>query len=206
MHKSKILSGLLFWILIVGVSWALAQEEVSGMKKALMIIAQENFRDEELFEPKEILEQNGIEVLIASTSLNPAKGVLGKKAQPDILVKDIDIKDFAALIFVGGSGAAQYWDDPLAHKLIKDAFALEKVIAAICIAPVTLAKAGILKGRRATVFSSEAALLKANGANYTGSGVEKDGKIITASGPAAAKDFGEALVRAIIGNSLARDK
>ena len=167
------------------------------MKKVAMIIAQDNFRDEELFGPKEILEQNGIEVLIASTSLNPVKGVLGKKAQPDILVKDIDIKDFAALIFVGGSGAAQYWDDPLAHKLIKDALALERVVAAICIAPVTLAKAGILKGRRATVFASEAAQLKANGANYTGSGVEKDGKIITASGPAAAKDFGEEILKAL---------
>jgi len=167
------------------------------VKKVVMIIAQENFRDEELFVPKEILEQHGTEVLIASTSLNPAKGTLGGKAQVNILVWDIDMKNFAALIFVGGSGAAQYWDDPLAHKLIKDALALEKVVAAICIAPVTLAKAGILKGRRATVFVSEAAQLKANGANYTGSGVEKDGKIITASGPAAAKDFGEEILKAL---------
>lgn len=206
MHRSKILSGLFFWILVLGITWALAQGEVEAVKKVVMIIAQENFRDEELFVPKEILEQNGIEVLIASTSLNPAKGTLGGKALVDILMRDIDMKNFAALIFVGGSGAAQYWDDQLAHKLIKDALALERVVAAICIAPVTLAKAGVLKGRRATVFSSEAAQLKANGANYTGSGVEKDGKIITASGPAAAKDFGEALVRAIIGNSLARDR
>ena len=176
------------------------------MKKVVMIIAQDNFRDEELFQPKEILEKNGIEVKIASTSLNSIKGMLGGKAQADILVQDIDIKNFAALIFVGGSGATQYWDDPLAHKLTKDALALDKVVAAICIAPVTLAKAGILKGRRATVFSSEAALLKANGANYTGSGVEKDGKIITASGPAAAKEFGEEIAKALIGNSLARDK
>jgi len=197
MHKPKILSGLLFWILIAGVTWALAQGEVSGMKKVVMIIAQENFRDEELFVPKEILEQNGIEVQIASTSLNPAKGALGGKAQVDILVRDIDMKNFTALIFVGGSGAAQYWDDLLVHKLIKDALALERVVAAICIAPVTLAKAGILKGRRATVFSSEAAQLKANGANYTGTGVEKDGKIITASGPAAAKDFGEEILKAL---------
>jgi len=167
------------------------------MKKVVMIIAQDNFRDEELFVPKEILEQSGIEVKIASTSLNPAKGTLGKKAQPDILVKDIDIKDFSALIFVGGGGSSQYWDDPLAHKLIKDALDLERVVAAICIAPVTLARAGILKGRRATVFSSEAALLKAHGANYTGSSVEKDGKIITASGPAAAKEFGEEIVKAL---------
>ena len=197
MHKFKILCGLLFWILLLGVSGALAQGEVSGMKKVVMIIAQDNFRDEELFQPKEILEKNGIEVKIASTSLNPAKGTLGGKAQVNILVWDIDMKNFAALIFVGGSGAAQYWDDPLAHKLIKDALALEKVVAAICIAPVTLAKAGILKGRRATVFVSEAAQLKANGANYTGSGVEKDGKIITASGPAAAKDFGEEILKAL---------
>ena len=197
MPNIRIGFSLLICILAVGVAWVLVQGEESGMKKVVMIIAQDNFRDEELFQPKEILEQNGIEVKIASTSLNPAKGTLGGKAKVDILVQDIDIKNFAALIFVGGSGATQYWDDPLAHKLIKDALALDKVVAAICIAPVTLAKAGILKGRRATVFSSQAPLLKANGANYTGSGVEKDGKIITASGPAAAKEFGEEIVKAL---------
>ena len=59
------------------------------MKKAVMIIAQENFRDEELLEPKEVLEKNGICVTVASTSLKEAKGKLGAKVKPGMLLKDI---------------------------------------------------------------------------------------------------------------------
>ncbi|MBC7348303.1 MAG: DJ-1/PfpI family protein, partial [Clostridia bacterium] len=68
-----------------------------------------------------------------------------------------------------------------------------KVLGAICLAPVTLANAGVLAGRKATVFSPEAKRLEAAGAKYTGAGVEIDGRIVTASGPENAKDFGEAI-------------
>jgi len=167
------------------------------MKKAALIIAQEGFRDEELLQPKEILEKNGVEVKVVSTTLNQATGMLGAKVKPDILIKDVNVGEFAAVVFVGGIGSSQYWDDPIAHKLAQEAVNTDKIVAAICIAPVTLAKAGILKDKRATVFSSEAGQLKAGGANYTGKDVEKDGNIITASGPATAREFGEELVKVL---------
>ncbi len=174
-----------------------AQEGVTVMKKVVMVIAQDDFRDEELLEPKEILERNGIEVKIASTTLGEVRGMLGAKVYPDILVNDINTKDFEAIVFVGGVGASQYWDDPVAHKLAQEAINTNRIVAAICIAPVTLARAGILKGKRATVFSSEAGQLKANGVDYTGKAVEKDGNIITASGPTQALEFGAELAKAL---------
>lgn len=174
-----------------------AQEEAVGMKKVVMIIAQDNFRDEELLQPKEILEKNGIEVKVASTTLRQIRGMLGAQVKPDILVSNIKVVDFDAVIFVGGAGASQYWDDPQAHRLASEALIGNRIVAAICIAPVTLAKAGILKGKRATVWSSEASQLKAGGANYTGRSVEKDGNIITAAGPFAAREFGEELATAL---------
>ncbi len=116
------------------------------MKKAVMIIAPEKFRDEELLEPKEVLEKNGIAVTVASLSLNMAVGTLGAQVKPDMLMQDINISDFAAVIFVGGAGSSCYWQDPVAHKLVKDTYSHGKVIAAICIAPITLANAGILSG------------------------------------------------------------
>lgn len=167
------------------------------MKKVAMVIPSYDFRDEELLGAKDILEKNGIEVKIASTTLGQVKGMLGAKVTPDILITDIKIKDFDAIVFVGGSGSSEYWDDPFAHKLAQDALKANRIVAAICIAPVTLANAGILKGKRATVFSSEAGQLKEKGANYTGQEVEKDGNIITASGPEAVREFGEELVKAL---------
>lgn len=189
---------LLLWCAILSNSCALAQEEGAGhMKRAVMIIAEDNFRDEELSQPSEVLKQNNIEVTIASTALRELTGMLQSKVKPDILISDIRAKDYDAIVFVGGSGASQYWDDPLAHKLAKEAYGSNKVVAAICIAPVTLARSGILKGRKATVWSSEANQLKLSGANYTGNPVEKDANIITASGPSAAREFGEAIVAAL---------
>lgn len=174
-----------------------AQERAADMKKTVMIIAQHNFRDEELLQPKALLERNGIGVKVASASLEPAVGMLGARVNPDLLVSDIDIKDFDALVFIGGTGASQYWDDPLAHQLARSAMSTNRIVAAICIAPVTLARAGVLRGRRATVWPSEAGKLKAKGADYTAIGVERDGNIITASGPAEAKQFAEEILKAL---------
>ena len=166
-------------------------------KKAVMIIAERNFRDEELLKPKEILEKRGVKVTVASTSLNVAKGMLGARVKPDILVKEIKVDDYDAIIFVGGSGASQYWNDPLAHNIAKEAVKKNKILCAICIAPVTLANAGVLSGKKATVWPSEKGKLEAKGASYTGNPVQVEGKIITAEGPQAAEEFGRSIVEAL---------
>ncbi|CAG1772182.1 partial protease I, partial [uncultured bacterium] len=61
-----------------------AMQSVKG-KKAVIIIASNNFRDEELLKPKEVLEKNGVAVTVASSSLKEATGMLGAKVKPDIL-------------------------------------------------------------------------------------------------------------------------
>jgi protease I len=168
------------------------------MKKTVMIIAEKQFREEELFQPKEILEKAGIEIKVASTTTGLATGVEGQTYKPQLLVKDIVVSDFDAVVFVGGGGATQYWDDPVAHKIARQAQEAGKVLGAICVAPVILAKAGILKGKHATVWSSDSGQLLVAGAKYSRADVEIDGNIITAAGPFASREFGQALVKAII--------
>ena len=172
-------------------------EEVVDVKKVVMIIAPDNFRDEELLQPKRVLEDAGVVVKVASRRKEEASGMFGAKIMPDIAVQDINVQDFDAVIFVGGSGSSTYWDDLSAHKIARDAYSANKLVAAICIAPVTLAKAGLLKDKKATVWSSEAGKLGSAGAIYTGKSVEKDGFIITASGPAAAIEFGNQILKAL---------
>jgi protease I len=167
------------------------------MKKALMIIAPNNFRDEELFDTKEALEESGIKVIIASTTMSVAKGSRGRTAIPDIKIEQTNVEDYDAVIFVGGSGASVYFNNKIAHKIASNAFMRGKVLAAICIAPSTIANAGLLQGKKATCFSSEIENLKAKGAIYTGKHVEKDGKIITADGPQSAKEFGKTIAKAL---------
>lgn len=162
--------------------------------KILAIIASRNFRDEELLVPKRVFEENGFDVVIASSSLKSTRGMLGAKVVPDVLIDDVDVDEYDAIVFVGGTGAAEYWNNPIAHKVAQDAVKKNKVLAAICIAPVTLANAGVLSEKKATVWPSESNSLIRRGAFYTGSAVEIDGDIITANGPSAAAEFAKAIL------------
>ena len=171
-------------------------EKLTG-KKVVMIIAEKDFRDEELLEPKKILEDEGASVTVASTTLRTATGMFGAKATPDILVSEVKVDEYDAIIFVGGAGASQYWNDSTAHSIAREAVQKNKILCAICIAPVTLANAGVLSGKKATVWVSERRKLEAKGASYTGKPVEIAGKIITASGPEAAQEFGRNIARAL---------
>jgi len=114
------------------------------------------------------------------------------------LVKDI-VDDYDAIIFVGGPGATEYFDNPIALNIARQAAYRGKVLAAICIAPAVLANAGVLGGIRATSFWSERDRLQNAGAIYTGAPVERDGLIITASDPRAARQFGRAIAQTLTG-------
>ncbi len=176
---------------------AAKEERVLSGKKVVMIIAPQNFRDEELFEPKQILTEKGAEVKVASASLEMAGGMLGAEIQPDMLISDIEPDQWDAIILIGGTGASRYWEDSSIHSMLNEAVKQNKIVGAICIAPVTLANAGILSGKRATVFISERQRLADKGADCTLKDVQRDGNIITASGPPAARGFGEAIAEAL---------
>jgi len=136
------------------------------MAKVLMIIAPRDFRDEELFQTKEALELEDHQVIIASTVIDKVKGMLGGVAKPDAVLEELNINDYDAIIFVGGSGSSTYFKSSIAHKLAKSAYESGKIVAAICIAPSILANAGLLKGKKATAYPSEEPNLKEKGADY----------------------------------------
>ncbi len=168
--------------------------DVSG-KKVLMVIAPENFRDEEFAEPKEIFEGSSAEVTVASKGVKKAKGKLGATADVDIDIGEADADDYDAVVFIGGPGSSVYFEDPVALNLAEKAYNAGKVTAAICIAPSILANAGVLDGKKATCFKSESENVESKSAGYTGDPVTIDGKIVTANGPDAAKRFGEEIVK-----------
>lgn len=168
-------------------------------KKVAMIIAFKDFRDEEYFVPKEILEGAGAEIKTVSNQTGEALGVDGGEAKVDLLIDNLNPADFDAIVFIGGSGCLKELDNENSYKAAKEAVSQQKVIAAICISPVILAKAGILKGKKAAVWSSSLdkspiRTLKDNKATYQDDEVVIDGKIVTASGPSAAEKFAEAII------------
>ncbi len=163
-------------------------------KRILMVLAHDQYRDEEYEKPRKVFEDEGAKVTVASSSPGEARGKLGGKAAVDILLEEAKVEDYQAIVFVGGPGSSEYFHSSKALSLARETFEAGKIVAAICIAPATLANAGLLKGKRATAFPSVESDLKAQGANYTGNQVEREGKIITGSGPEAAAEFGKTIV------------
>jgi protease I len=165
------------------------------MQSAVFIIAKNDFRDEEYLRPKEILEKAGVKTFTASSKTGEVNGLLGAKAKADILVKDVKPENYDAVIFIGGPGAQEYFDDPAAHNVAVETVKHDKLLGAICIAPVTLARAGVLKNKKATCFYSMRGELKAHGALVSEEPVVEDGKLVTADGPGSAKEFGALLLK-----------
>ena len=166
-------------------------------KKVVMIIAHRDFRDEEFAEPFNRLTQAGVSVGVASSALDPALGMLGKKVPVDLLISNVVVSNYDAVIFVGGGGAREYFNDAVAHQIARQTVEQGKLLAAICIAPATLANAGVLRGKQATCFSTVAGVLKKGGAIVLDQGVVRDGRIITADGPASAGDFARKVAEAL---------
>lgn len=166
------------------------------MKKALFIIAQKDFRDEELFEPLEILKNNSVDCKIASIEKKECIGMLGAKVMPDLEVKEADAEEIDIVIVVGGSGSPGLADHKEVLDLLKEMKAKDKPIAAICLAPMVLAKADVITGKKATVYETEDSLkaLNEGGAEFVKQDVVTDDKLVTACGPQAASEFGKAIL------------
>jgi len=163
------------------------------MKNIVMIIAFNRFRDEEYAEPKKVFELAEVKVITASTQLGTATGKLGMKTSVDITLAQLNAADYDAVLFVGGPGSFDLYENKTCHKIAQDTLAQGKVLGAICAAPGILAHAGVLQGKKATMFD-DTGVLAQFGAIYTGNDVEVDGKIITATGPVTTKAWAEAIL------------
>jgi protease I len=178
-------------------------EKLLRNKKIAMVIAFRDFRDIEYFIPRDALQRVGAQVVTVSSQKGTAIGADGGDAEIDLLISEINPADFDAVVFVGGPGALRYLDNEDSYQVAKETILQDKLIAAICISPVILAKSGVLSGKKATVWSSPmdktpVRILEQNGAIYQDEEVAADGKIVTANGPAAARRFAEKIIEVLI--------
>ncbi|NHK32913.1 MAG: DJ-1/PfpI family protein [Asgard group archaeon] len=112
------------------------------------------------------------------------------KFYPDIHIKDVKADDIEILIIPGGNALQHLKDGSMIQKLLKELHAKNKIIAAVCGAPVLLANTDILDGKKFTAGGGE---LPDNWQkNFTKGQYVKDelvvdGNIITAKAVAIAK-------------------
>ena len=186
------------------------EEKKLHNKNILMIIASKNFRDEEYFIPFEIFQKEGAKITTASSVKGEVVGIEGGEARSTLTLNKVNPRNFDAIVFIGGDGTKEYFDDNNAHRIIQETVNSKKVLAAICIAPVILARAGILKGKTATVWSSIANKsgkeeLEKAGCTVSKERVVQNEKIITADGPSVSEEFAKAITEAIITKTKEED-
>lgn len=152
--------------------------------KFLMVIAPKDFRDEEYWQPKEILEKGGVGVETASLKTGKIFGYLGGEAEATLTIDQVNVDDYVGVAFVGGQGMVSLTGQPEFIELAKKFFQAGKITAAICIAPEILEKAGLTTGKKYTKWGMK-----------NGQAVAVDGHLITANGPAAALEFGQTILK-----------
>jgi len=166
------------------------------MKRALIIIAPEGYQDAEYAGTRKGLEQAEYDIVVASKHAGQCSGKLGGTEEASVALNDVKASDYDCIAFIGGPGTNVYFSDAQALRIAHEAAKAQMPLGAICIAPVILAKAKALSGKRATVWDSggeQAGILERYGAQYTGEDVTRDGMIVTANGPPAAEEFGRTL-------------
>jgi protease I len=173
----------------------------SNSKKIIIIVAQNNFCDAEYHQSRSIFESFGIQCKVASSELSTAIGMEGSYVQPDLIIHKIDIKNYNAFCLIGGVGCTEYWHDKSVHKIAVQAYEEGLLLCAICLAPIILANAGLLKGIYTSVYPSAASYITRKGAYFSGKSVEVAKNIITANGPESAKLFAQTISKLLIRRS-----
>jgi protease I len=167
-------------------------------KKILMIVSNRNFCDEEYYTSRAVFESVGINCMVASSEEFAAVGMEGSVVKPDLHIKNIKLKGFDALCFIGGVGCTEYWHDKDLHQLVLRANESGLLICAICLAPVILANAGLFKNKCVTSYPSAKSYIKKKGALHIGNTVETDENIITAKDPEAAEEFAHKICEMLV--------
>ena len=112
------------------------------------------------------------------------------------------MQDYDMLVLPGGQpGTDNLNADPRIHALLERMAKHEKYIAAICAAPLVLACAGLLKGRRATSFPGALSQKQLAGVYYEEAAVVQDGRILTSRGPGTAMDFALSIIETLAGRT-----
>ena len=170
---------------------------ISGAR--ILVVATDGFEEWELFGPREILQERGAEVVLASPKREPIQATIhddpGRTIRPNLTVEEADANDFDALILPGGvRNPDQLRMNPHAIGLIKEFDRLRKPIAAICHGPWLLVEADVLHGRTATSWPSIRTDLRNAGANVVAEAAVTDRNIVTSRSPDDVEAFTQALI------------
>lgn len=170
------------------------------MANALVLLT-DGFEEIEAVTIIDVLRRGEVAVTTASLAQKRVKGSHEITLEADALFDSVKVDDFDALVLPGGPASKVLREDARAQACIKRAAAAGKLIAAVCAAPTALDAAGVLAGRRATVYPGA----KLPSAHYVEAPVVEDGNVITGRGPGTSMAFALKVVERLSGAAVAKE-
>lgn len=118
-----------------------------------LIILENGFEDVEGLCTIDILKRSRIDVITASIYSNDIVTQSGHPLKTNVLLKDIDLSDFDFLILPGGKAVFNVLDkEQIIDDVIDYFYNSNKLICAICAAPLLIGKRGYFDGLKYTCF------------------------------------------------------
>ena len=166
--------------------------------KRVAILLEQQYQEMEVWYPVYRLKEAGAEViLVAPEAGKTYSSKLGYPAVSDAAAKDVRASDIAGILIPGGFCPDYIRRSEAMLKLVRDADAMKKPLAAICHGPWVLCSTTALRGRRVTSFSAIKDDVVNAGATWTDAEVVIDGHIITSRMPADLPAFTLAFIHAL---------
>jgi putative intracellular protease/amidase len=145
-----------------------------------------------------------VHLVTTEKDLSPVMSDLGLAISPTMTMADAP-KDLDVLFIPGGTeGTLSVMGRTDTIGWVKDRASRAKHITSVCTGSMVLAKAGLLKGKRATSHWVTRETLADFGATPVNERVVKDGNILTGAGVSSGLDFGLALVEMLRGKPYAQ--
>lgn len=167
------------------------------MSKKLLVFLANGLEEIEAISSIDILRRAGLDVTTVTLSEKTVHGSHDIDIIADESIDNLVISDFDGIVFPGGlPGATNLRDDDRIIKIVQDFNKKDKLIAAICAAPMILDKAGILEGRKFTMHPGEEENVKHKS---EGTRTMVDGNIITGIASGAAIEFAYRIVEKLLG-------
>lgn len=169
------------------------------MARVLVPLA-EGFEELEAVTIVDLLRRAGVEVVTAGLQPGPVKASRGTVLIPDTTLDQALADDYDMVVLPGGMpGAKHLNEDARVKDLLRRMADADKFTGAICAAPMVLAEAGLLHGRRATSYPGFVDRMGLADVTYVNEPVVQDGKVITSRGPGTAMDFALTLIEVLAG-------
>ena len=170
--------------------------DLSG--RHVLIMATDRFEESELFGPRERLLAMGAKVTLASIEKKEILGTVhdepGKRIMPDLVLGEVEVGDYDALLLPGGVGNPdRLRTEKQAIAIIRAFDAAKKPIAAICHGPWLLVEADIIRGRTVTSWPSIRTDLRNAGGEIVDEAAAVDGHLVTSRNPDDVPAFTDAL-------------